>query len=126
MEPISYSLRDVLVRQGIANAKPVGAGKVRGIGAGLREGADRPATVQPEGGYREPMGIKAGERGALHPELRQGEETADLNSGKDRGNVTPAKFTGLRLVSSRCLDTASPTREPRAAVSKHLMLVVSN
>lgn len=46
------------------------------------------------------------------------------NSGKGPAVNAPAKFTGLQLVhSSRCLDTANPTRLPGAAVSKHLVLV---
>lgn len=94
MRTISDSVYELLMIQGLAN-RPVGAGKVRGIGAGLREGADRPATAQPDR-RREPMGIKTGERTtALHPELRQREEAADLNSGKGPGVNAPAKFTVL-------------------------------
>ena len=46
--------------------------------------------------------------------------------GKDRGSVTPAKSTVLRLVvdNSRCLTMANPKRDcPRAAMVKHLVLV---
>lgn len=74
---------------------------------------------------------------------RTGEESAsvyggDLNSGKTGGAKPPASLDGwsfdpspasrpvLELVSDRCLGTAFPTRLPRAAVSKHLVLVVCN
>lgn len=62
------------------------------------------------------------------------------NSGKGRGpkpapvnREVGVKQTGeatlqtLKLVwSNRCFDMAAPTRLPRVAMSKHLVLVVSN
>lgn len=81
MKPISHSLRDVLVRQGIANAKPVGAGKVRGMkGPGaasdgarggvaadaLQGGTEHPPIGRP-GGARQPMAISGKGRGPLKP-----------------------------------------------------------
>lgn len=76
----------------------------------------------------------------------EGSAATGLGMEKDGGSLaTPASFTGsvdqggterhsygqhmqpaLRLVSNRCLDTAKPAvkaRSPRAAVSRHLMLV---
>lgn len=69
MEPISYSLRDVLVRQGIANGKPVGAGKVRGRkGAGVSYGSDDP-QVSADREVERRMGMSMGKRVSYAPFL---------------------------------------------------------
>ncbi len=47
MEPISYSLRDVLVRQGLANGRA--ATRVRGIGDGALNPAKGERGHQPAG-----------------------------------------------------------------------------
>lgn len=68
-------------------------------------------------------GERTGKSALSHQPTGEGGEPRPMrNSGKGPAVNAPAKFTGLRLVSSRCLDTANPTRA-RAAVSKHLMLV---
>jgi hypothetical protein len=96
MKPISHSLRDVLVRQGIANAKPVGAGKVRGmkgpgaasdgalggVAADAREGGQERPPIGRLGGARQPMGMEPGKgrgpqpapvyRGKRQPEMERG------------------------------------------------------
>ena len=72
------------------------------------------------------------------PTAVRGDTRSRSAIGKTGGYVPPASMDGwsfdpspasrpvLELVSSRCLGTAFPTRLPRAAVSKHLVLVVCN
>lgn len=84
MKPISHSLRDVLVRQGIANAKPVGAGKVRGkvartVGAGA-------AGIGADDQGEEPGRPLAG--------MRKGGERTPMGMGKTGAAKAPASFTG--------------------------------
>lgn len=106
MSHISESIRDLLVRQGIANAKPVGAGKVRGIGAGLREGADRPATARPEGGRREPMGMGK-KAGAEAPAVNR--EVGNRHRS-DSGHMGNSVFRGFVVHTNHNVSTM-PTRQ---------------
>ena len=72
MRHISETVYGMLMRQAIANAQPVGAGKVRGIGDGERS-RERALNHQPtgEGGELRSMGMK-----------RTPAEPAPVNRGK--------------------------------------------
>ena len=132
MKPISHSLRDVLVRQGIANAKTVGAGKVRGnkspalstmassggVAADAREGGqERPPIGHRHGGETGPMG------------MRKSPGTAGAGSvygglSKKPEEPTPAVWRVLKLVvdNSRCMPLR-PTRSAQRGSGIHLVLV---
>ena len=114
MRHISGDIYGLLMRQGL------GAGRGGAQSAhGMKGPASRTDALSGE--------VKADAREGFEyrPTAVRGDTHSRYVMGKDRGNVTPAKSTGLRLVSSRCLGTAFPTRLPHAAVSKHLVLVVS-
>ena len=86
MEPISYTLREVLVSQGIANGRAGtrANGGMKGRAAASDGAVSRVKASNPEG---EVLGYS--------PIGRQGGAQPMGNSGKDRGNVAPAKFTVL-------------------------------
>ena len=66
MRQIRSALTDVLVGQGIANAKPVGAGKVRGIGDGERS-RESALSHQPAMREGDPLPMGMGKRTPAEP-----------------------------------------------------------
>ena len=119
MKPISHSLRDVLVRQGIANAKPVGAGKVRGMDAGL-----------PKGERTDPLTDAAHREG---PRIRSGmgktgaaKAPASVLERQEREPTPQVRRVLLTVVASnKCLPRETPMRGPRNSLGRHLSLVWS-
>ena len=111
MSHISESIRDLLVRQGIAN----------GLGA---TGDVRERKVPALSTMASSGGVKADAAGGEPhwPTTREGR--VDLNSGKGRAVNAPAKFTGLRIVvdNSRNWRT-QPQRVAPLGVRQFLVLV---
>lgn len=104
MIPVSEALKELLCRHGMS-AGSAGTGR-----------ANRLASA--------PISGEEGQTSERSPTAGKGLQPMGME--RTGGSVTPAKFTGLQLVSSnRCFDMASPTRLPRAAMSKHLVLVIS-
>jgi hypothetical protein len=117
MRHINEGVYGLLMGTGIANAKPVGAGKVRankgpalsamassgGGAADAREGGQEHPPIGRLGGARQPIG----------------------NSGKGRQVNAAAKFTGLHVVvdNSRCMPLRDPTRSAQRGSGIHLVLV---
>jgi hypothetical protein len=110
------TVKDMLVRQGLANAKPVGAGRVRGMkgpGAASDGAHGGVAADDPEGGRSHPpIGRPGGARQPMG------------NSGKGPRVNASAKFTGLRIVidNSRNWRIQAPRVAP-LGVRQFLVLV---
>ena len=138
MEPISETLRELLVRQGIANGRGetqlgrmnkgpalstmASSGEVVADGAG---GAPHRPTGLREGGERNPMGISRKGRGAVKaPPVDQ--EVGSVSTRKPSpANGRPVPH--IVVDNSRCLTMAKLHHgAPREVMVKHLRLVVSN
>lgn len=106
MEPISYSVKDVLVRQGIANGM-AGRPRLRGIGAGLPTGrTDRPATAQAKGEDASRSGMGKGtpaETGASQQEVGKRQQVARTKGEPFPGNV--ADFVAIATSKWRIVRT---------------------
>jgi hypothetical protein len=134
MKPISYSLKDVLVRQGIANAQPVGAGRVRGMkgpGAasdGARGGvvADAAGGVGPHrptaGGGNQPMGISREKDGAAKP--RQFNREVGKHVSQEPSMARSHPVPRIVVDNSRNWRTQAPRVAP-LGVRQFLVLVSS-
>lgn len=113
MTPISDALKDLLGRQGLTAREGLAGPVARGM-------KERGAAS--DGARSQVMADAAG--GTPHRPTAGG-GPADENSGKDRGNVTPAKFTGLHIVvdNSRCKPIHTPTRVAPRGIGFHLVLI---
>lgn len=129
MTPISETLHELLVRQGMS----------AGPGATSRAHGMKDEGRSHMGAHPQVMGDAAG--GTPHRPTA-GEEKAQpmRNSGKRTGAATtPANKQGqsfdpssavrgpvlFLVASNKCLNVASPSRMPRAATFRHLQLVSS-
>lgn len=106
MRHMGETVKDMLVRQGIEAGRAGNTGRhgkvARTVGAGA-------ASVK-----------------GPDPKARPVYREVSTNAQEPSPSREEARPVLRLIVSSRCLDTAQPTRMPRAVVSKHLMLVVSN
>ena len=118
MRHISETVYGMLMSQAIANAKPVGAGKVRGIGDGerSRESALSHQLAQPGGSNR---ANRMGKTGAA-------KAPASALERQEREPTPQVRRVSLTVVASnKCLSRATPMRGPRNALDRHLSLVWS-
>lgn len=117
MEPIKYSVKDVLVRQGIANGL-AGRPNVHGIGAGLpvREDQTDPLTAQAQGEDASRSGIGEKAERTKRPASFQG-----FGERQHRGRNEIVGDPFLRLVANN-VDVVT-TRQRRGRV--RLSLVVA-
>ena len=120
MRPISDSLYDLLVSQGIAQERTA-IRQAQGIDAGERmHSAAHPAIGRRPGGQTGPMGISGKGRGTVKapPSFQEvGEIVSQEPSSAERGPVL------FLVASNKCLNVASPSRMPRAATFRHLVLI---
>jgi len=115
MERISYSLREMLVRQGIEAGRAANTGRhgMKGRGAASDGAHSQLETGNLEGGHGYP------------PIGRQGGAQPMGNSGKGRAVNAPAQFTGLHVIvdNSRCMPLRDPTRSAQRGSGIHLVLI---
>jgi hypothetical protein len=95
MRQISEGIYGLLVSQGLANAKPVGAGRVRGIDAGERsDNAAHPAIGRRPGGQTGPIGNSGKGRGPKPAPVQHREKR---HTCLERG-TTVNRTDALRLI----------------------------